>query len=124
VVAGDWIPCLQNAHDGNLLEWYTTSELVSVKVATGEMKTLGPARMYVACDPSPDSQLMVVSWIERPFSFELPAGRFPRVWQVWDRFDPEPDLTTYPFLALMAGYSGLDCTLKWALSAFFTGCLL
>ena len=21
----------------------------------------------------------------RPFSYELPVGRFPRVWQVWDR---------------------------------------
>ena len=78
---------LQNEHDSELLEWYTTSQLVHVNVATGDSRPLGPPRMYVACDPSPDSSLMIVSWIERPFSFDLPAGRFPRVWQVWDPCD-------------------------------------
>lgn len=39
----------------------------------------------VQVDVSPDGMLMVVGWIERPFSYELPVGRFPRVWQVWDR---------------------------------------
>lgn len=81
-------PCMQNEHDSELLEWYTTAELMHVNVATGDARPLGPPRMYVECDPSPDASLMIVSWIERPFSYDLPAGRFPRVWQVWDQCAP------------------------------------
>eukprot|EP00892_Ulva_mutabilis_P002989 jgi/Ulvmu1/12691/UM094_0049.1 len=76
---------LKNEHDSQLLEWYTTAQLLHVNVATGDTQPLGPPRMYVECYPSPDGSLMIVSWIERPFSYDLPAGRFPRVWQVWDR---------------------------------------
>jgi hypothetical protein len=76
---------VQSRHDETVLEWHTTSDLVRVNVATGATRSLGPPRMYVGVDPSPDDSFMVVSWVERPFSYELPIGRFPRVWEVWDR---------------------------------------
>ena len=79
---------LQSEHDGALFEWLTTSELVYADVATGEHRVIGPPRMYTGIDPSPDGRYLLVSWIERPFSYELPVGRFPRVWQVWDRRAP------------------------------------
>lgn len=77
--------CMQSKHDEELFEWHLTSDLLRVDVATGATFTLGPSRMYADVTPSPDDTLMIVSWIERPFSYELPVGRFPRIWQVWDR---------------------------------------
>lgn len=94
---------MQNEHDSQLLEWHTTSELVQVDVGgDGAVRPLGPPRMYVACDPSPDASLLIVSWIERPFSYDLPAGRFPRVWQVWDRCAPVATLQRHRRLTLIA----------------------
>ena len=76
---------MQSRHDEDLFEWHLTGDLLRVDVATGDTAVLGPPRMYADVAPSPDDTLMIVSWIERPFSYELPVGRFPRVWQVWDR---------------------------------------
>ena len=40
-----------------------------------------PARV----DPSPDGRYLLVSWLERPWSTALPAGRFARRTQLWTR---------------------------------------
>jgi hypothetical protein len=76
---------LKSGHDGDLFEWLTTSALVVLDAETGLGREVGAPRMYTSCDVSPDGRFMVVAWVERPFSYELPVGRFPRVWQVWDR---------------------------------------
>lgn len=104
---------LQSEYDGDLFEWLTTSELVSVNVATGETKAIGPPRMYTGVDPSPDGRFLLVSWIERPFSYELPVGRFPRVWQVWDRCAPAPPATREPLPSLF-GTPACDATISGA----------
>lgn len=36
-------------------------------------------------DVSPDGQFMLVSWIEPPYSFNVPCGRFPMRTQLWRR---------------------------------------
>lgn len=38
-------------------------------------------------NPSPDAQYLLVSWFERPYSFNVPCGRFPRRTELWDRCD-------------------------------------
>jgi hypothetical protein len=76
---------LQSEYDCDLFEHLTTSSLILTNVETGKYKKIGPPRMYVSIDASPDGQFLCVAWVERPFSYELPVGRFPRVWQVWDR---------------------------------------
>ena len=54
-------------------------------MSTGEVKQIGGPRIYTTIDPSPDAQYLLVSWLERPFSFNVPCGRFPRKTQLWDR---------------------------------------
>ena len=58
---------------------------MDVQVSTGEAKQIGKPRVYVGVDPSPDNQFLLVSWLERPYSFNVPCGRFPRTTQLWDR---------------------------------------
>ena len=55
------------------------------QVSTGEVKPLGPPRVYIGVNPSPDTQNLLVSWFERPYSFNVPCGRFPRKTALWDR---------------------------------------
>jgi dipeptidyl aminopeptidase/acylaminoacyl peptidase len=44
-----------------------------------------PPRMYTEVDPSPDGRFLLVSWIERPFSYAVPCGRFPARVELWKR---------------------------------------
>lgn len=79
---------LQKRHDEDLFEWLVSSELVIVDTTisgAAAVTARSQPRMYVGLDSSPDDSKLLLSWIERPFSYELPVGRFPRVWQVWDR---------------------------------------
>ena len=41
--------------------------------------------MSRSVDTSPDGRYQLVSWLERPYSFTVPCGRFPRRTQLWDR---------------------------------------
>lgn len=54
-------------------------------MSTGEIQHLGPTRMYNSFAPSPDGRFVLISWLERPFSYNVPCGRFPKRVQVWDR---------------------------------------
>lgn len=62
---------MQSKYDEELFEWHLTSELVRVDVATGTTASIGPPRMYADVIPSPDDTLMIVSWIEGPFSYGM-----------------------------------------------------
>ena len=59
-----------------------------LQISTGEIKKLGPSRLYTAVAPSPDGQYLLVAWLERPFSYNVPCGRFPKRIQLWDRYPP------------------------------------
>ena len=63
-----------------------TQELV--QVTTGEKKRIGGPRLYCSLSTSPDAQYLLVAWLERPFSYNVPCGRFPKRIQVWDRSVP------------------------------------
>lgn len=76
---------LKSTHDEALFEYYTSAELVSIQVATGELRPAGAARAYGAVAPSPDGRYLLVSWLERPFSYAVPCGRFPKRVQLWRR---------------------------------------
>lgn len=75
---------LKDSHDADLFDYYGTSEFVKVTISTGEVKVIIPEqRIHTRCDPSPDGQFIIMSAIERPFSYAVPCGRFPkRVWVV------------------------------------------
>lgn len=76
---------LKDEHDGELLEYYGQSQIVTVDVASGNINRIGPPGLYIEVDPSPDGRYLLVSWLERPFSYTVPVGRFPRRTQLWTR---------------------------------------
>ena len=56
-----------------------------MQVSTGEVSQVGSTRMYTSFAPSPDAKFLLVAWLERPYSYTVPCGRFPKRVQLWDR---------------------------------------
>lgn len=75
---------LQDAHDEKVFEFYGTSQLAVVDAASGSVKPFGNPQLYSSAQPSPDGTMLLVSVIERPFSFVVPARSFPRSTKVMD----------------------------------------
>ncbi|MEO1634964.1 MAG: prolyl oligopeptidase family serine peptidase [Cyanobacteria bacterium J06631_9] len=75
---------LENPHDEALLEYYFTSQLVHVSF-TGEQTPLTEPALFRAISPSPDGQWIKVTTTHRPFSYQVPIGRFPRKTDILNR---------------------------------------
>lgn len=74
---------LKSQYDEALFEYHMQSRLAIVKL-DGSMKQLGDAAMIGRFEPSPDGRFLFVETLHRPFSFVVPASRFPRRLEVWD----------------------------------------
>ncbi|NWJ40578.1 MAG: prolyl oligopeptidase family serine peptidase [Geothrix sp.] len=75
---------LQNAQDEARFEFLGQSQLVRVDPATGALRPLGKPGLYANVQPSPDGCLVLVSRLQRPFSFLVPSQQFPVREEVWD----------------------------------------
>ena len=78
---------LKDAHDADLFEYFASSEFVVVDVETGAVAPFGngEAKMHTRLDPSPDGEFAIVEELLRPFSYEIPCGRFPKRVRVVNR---------------------------------------
>ncbi len=74
---------LKNAHDEALFEHYLASTVVRVTL-NGQTKALGDPGIVTRAQPSPDGRFILVETLHRPFSYLVPAYRFPRRIEVWD----------------------------------------
>jgi len=74
---------LKNPHDEKLFEYYATSQIALIDV-DGKVREIGPPAIYDNADFSPDGKYMLVSRIERPFSYQYPFSRFPKKVEIWD----------------------------------------
>ncbi len=68
---------LKDTHDEALFEHYLTAQLARVTLA-GEVTPLGAPGILWDYDPSPDGSYLLVEILHRPFSYLVPARRFPR----------------------------------------------
>ena len=75
---------LKNEYDAQLYEYYLTVQIAAITL-DGKVSPLGEKGIYTNCSPSPDGRYFLTSKIHRPFSYTLPAARFPRLVEVWDR---------------------------------------
>jgi dipeptidyl aminopeptidase/acylaminoacyl peptidase len=75
---------LENPHHENLFEYYFTAQLGLVDL-DGELVEIGAPGIHSSFDPSPNGEYLLVETIQRPFSYLVPANRFPRRVEVWDR---------------------------------------
>jgi dipeptidyl aminopeptidase/acylaminoacyl peptidase len=75
---------LQDAHDEVLLEHYGRSQLAIVASATRAVARIGTPALYERVEASPDGTMLLVERVERPFSYVVPLGSFPRAVEVCD----------------------------------------
>src|SRR5260370_11499617 len=76
---------LQTPHDEDLFEYYATSQLALVDVASGKATPIGKAGIIESARISPDGKDILVTTIHRPFSYLHAAREFPKEIEVWDR---------------------------------------
>jgi dipeptidyl aminopeptidase/acylaminoacyl peptidase len=76
---------LQTPHDENLWEYYATSQLATVDLATAKVTPVGKAGIIESAHVSPDGKDLLVTTIHRPFSYLHQYREFPKEVEVWDR---------------------------------------
>lgn len=74
---------LENAHDEALFDHYFTAQIARVDLS-GRIENLGGPAIYRDVDVSPNGDFVLVEFVKRPYSYLVPASRFPRTVQVWD----------------------------------------
>jgi dipeptidyl aminopeptidase/acylaminoacyl peptidase len=74
---------LQDPYDEELFEHLVTSQLLRVDLMGG-IRPVGEPAIHRSVSPSPDGEYMLVQTTHRPFSYLVPASRFPNRIEVWD----------------------------------------
>ena len=69
---------LQNAHDDALFEYYFTSQVATIDIATGRRTAIGRPGLYQQVSASPSGQYFLMVEVERPFSRLVTARSFPK----------------------------------------------
>ena len=68
---------LASPQDEALFEHYFTSQLVRIDLASGALTPVGKPGLYSGASVSPDGRYILTTRVKRPFSYIVPAGRFP-----------------------------------------------
>lgn len=74
---------LTSAEDETLFEHYFTSQLVVLPL-TGTDRAVGTPGLHQDFQISPDGKFILVQTLHRPYSYVVPAARFPLRTEVWD----------------------------------------
>src|SRR6476661_2450823 len=74
---------LKSPSDEALFEHYLTSRVARVTL-DGKVTPIGAPGLVADLSPSPDGRYLLVQSFHRPFSYLVPADRFPRRIEVWD----------------------------------------
>ena len=69
---------LQNAHDEALFEYYFTSQIGTIELATGRRTAIGRPGLYDRVSASPSGEHLLTVEVERPFSWLVRASSFPK----------------------------------------------
>ncbi len=69
---------LQNAHDEALFEYYFTSRMGTIDLATGRRTAVGQPGLYQQVSASPSGEHLLTVEVERPFSWLVRASSFPK----------------------------------------------
>jgi dipeptidyl aminopeptidase/acylaminoacyl peptidase len=76
---------IDDVYEEALFDYYFTSQLALVDVATGKSAALGAPAIFGTAQPSPSGQHFLIARIQRPYSYIVTANAFPRDVEVWDR---------------------------------------
>ncbi len=73
---------LTNPHEEAQFEFYSTTQLAVIDV-DGTTRRIGQPQIFSETSPSPSGEFVLVTTIERPFSYLMTYRSFPRRIQVW-----------------------------------------
>jgi dipeptidyl aminopeptidase/acylaminoacyl peptidase len=76
---------LSSPYDESLFDYYCTSQLIAVDVATLKVMPIGKPAVIDSAEASPDGHYLLVSTVHRPYSYVHPYYEFPSEIEVWDR---------------------------------------
>lgn len=74
---------LRSPNDEKLFEYYATSQFALIDL-NGKVREIGTPAIYDNAEASPDGKYILVSRIQRPFSYLFPSFRFPKKYEIWD----------------------------------------
>lgn len=74
---------LSNPHDEDVFAWFMASQILRITL-DGEISTIGSQGLGLTPRPSPDGNYILIRALHRPFSYLVPAGRFPHSYTVYD----------------------------------------
>ncbi|MEM9943399.1 MAG: prolyl oligopeptidase family serine peptidase [Planctomycetota bacterium] len=74
---------LKNPHDEDLFEYYAMAQMV-VFDGSGSAKKVGAPGIHASFEASPDGNYLLVTRIQKPFSYLMTYRSFPREIEVWD----------------------------------------
>ncbi len=74
---------LASPHDEDLFTFHTTCQVARVTL-DGEITLLGKPGPVRRMTPSPDGRYLLTETWHKPYSYLVPAGRFPRRLEIWD----------------------------------------
>ncbi|MCH6233877.1 alpha/beta hydrolase family protein [Cognataquiflexum rubidum] len=74
---------LTNSYDEALFAYFMNSQLMLVDLS-GSKQAVGAAGLISSVDLSPDGSFVLVEVIKKPFSYLVPASRFPYDVEIWD----------------------------------------
>jgi dipeptidyl aminopeptidase/acylaminoacyl peptidase len=74
---------LKNSYDEALFEYLARVQIVKVTL-NGQRQIIGNTGIVRRTRPSPDGKYILVETVHRPFSYLVPANRFPYRVEVWD----------------------------------------
>ncbi|MBC7364903.1 MAG: prolyl oligopeptidase family serine peptidase [Candidatus Aminicenantes bacterium] len=75
---------LKTPYDEKLFEYYATTQILRLNLATNEQQKINSPGMYQFVLPSPDGKYLLVKKIKRPFSYSVPYRSFTHSLEIWD----------------------------------------
>ncbi len=75
---------LENPYEKRLVEYYSTGQLASIDVTSGDTETIGDPAMIRSVDASPDGEYFRVTTMKDDLSYIVPVSSSGRVEEIWN----------------------------------------
>lgn len=75
---------LKSPYDEKLFDYFGQTQLSLIDTSNGQLRPLGSPALYAQAEPSPDGRSILVSTVQRPYSYLTTFERFPKEIDIWD----------------------------------------
>lgn len=74
---------LDSPQDEELFTYYATTQLAMVDPSGGAPRLIGRPAIFAVSDPAPGGELLLVSRVQRPYSYQVTMNDFPQEIEAW-----------------------------------------